>query len=433
MTRDRARAETALGALAVGAAAVGLWPLLVAAVEPVLVVELVAHVSGMLAGYGVLALLVLVSRWPLLERGLGADLLARVHALAGRTVLTLVLVHAVAAVLGRASASGQSPGEAFVEVLAWDGLAAATVGTVLLCAAAGVSVRAARRRVSHETWHAVHLLTYVAVALSFLHQLTGPDLEGRPVLQVLWALMYAGAFGLVLAYRVLAPLRSARRHRLRVVAVVPEAPGVVSVIVQGRRMEELRAESGQFFRWRFLTPGLWHAAHPFSLSAPPENDRLRLTVKALGDGSARVQRVPVGTRVMAEGPYGALTAARRRRRDVLLVAGGVGITPMRALFETLPLAQDQDLVLLYRADRRDDIVFRHELDALAATRRARVVYLLGDNPDLLSSRSLARLVPGLAGRDVYLCGPPGMTAAVRRSLVSADVPVEHIHEERFAL
>ncbi|MCW2817028.1 MAG: ferric reductase [Nocardioides sp.] len=433
MNRDRATAESVLGLLAVGGAAVAIWPLLVAVSAPVPVIGLVAHVSGMLAGYGVLVLLVLVSRWPVLERGLGADVMARCHAVLGRSVLGLVLLHAVTAVLVWAQLTGQSPADALAEALGWQGMVAASVGTVLLCVAAGVSVRAARRKLSHETWHLVHLMTYLAVALSFVHQLAGPDLAGRLVLQVLWSLLYTGTFGLVLTYRVLAPLRSARRHRLRVVAVVPEAPGVVSVVVQGRLVHELAAQSGQFFRWRFLTPGLWHAAHPFSLSAPPVGDRMRLTVKALGDGSGRVQQVPIGTRVVAEGPYGAMTAVRRTRRDVLLVAGGVGITPMRALFETLPLAPGQDLVLLYRADDRDQVVFRAELDALAAERQARAVYLLGNNPDLLSPRSLTRLVAHLAERDVYLCGPPGMTTALRGSLAAAGVPERHIHEERFAL
>ena len=143
--------------------------------------------------------------------------------------------------------------------------------------------------------------------------------------------------------------------------------------------------------------------------------------------------MPVGTRIIAEGPYGAMTAARRTRRDVLLVAGGVGITPMRALFQTMPTTPGQDLMLLYRARDRDQLVFREELDALAAHRRARVVYLLGSDPDLLSARSLTRLVPGLADRDVYLCASPGLSVAVRESLHRAGLPTAQLHEEPFAL
>lgn len=433
MRNDRPLAEAVAGAMGAGAVVVGVWPLVVALTAPVPVTGLVAHVSGMLAGYLVLVLMVLMSRWPLLERGIGADTLARWHARLGRSVLVLVLVHAVTAVLVWSQLTGLSVGAALLDALAWDGILAATVGTVVLVGVGVASVRAARRKLAYETWHLIHLGTYVAVALGFTHQLAGPDLAGRPVLQTLWASMYAAAFGLLLTYRVIAPLHAASRHRLRVVAVLPEAPGVVSVVVEGRHVHELDARSGQFFRWRFLAPGLWAAAHPFSLSAPPTGNRMRLTVKALGDGSRAVQQVPVGTRVLAEGPYGAMTEARRSRRDVLLIAGGVGITPMRALFESLVMQPGQDLVLLYRADTREQIVFRAELDALAAERRARVVYLLGADPTLMAPTSLSRLVPGLPERDVYLCGPPGMTAAVRDSLTTAGVPTTHIHEERFAL
>jgi ferredoxin-NADP reductase len=165
-------------------------------------------------------------------------------------------------------------------------------------------------------------------------------------------------FALMLRYRVIASLQQAVRHRLRVTAVYEEAPGVVSILVTGEHLHELAAEPGQFFRRRFRTPDHWATARPFSLSAAPTDTALRLTVKALGDGSCSLQTLPVGTWVVAEGPYGAITSARRTRRDVLLVAGGVGITPMRALFESLPVAPGGDVLLVYRARSEEELVFR---------------------------------------------------------------------------
>lgn len=433
-SQDRDTAETVLAVLGLGAVVVAVWPLFVmaAAPPPLNLMALLAHISGMLAGYGVLVMLVLMSRWPLLERGIGADVLARWHGRGGRTILALVLTHGIFAVAAWSQLTGKDPFSALAQVLTWPGLLTATIGTALLCAVAVASIRAARRSLRWETWYALHLTVYIAVALSFSHQLAGPDLAGRTWLQTAWALLYSFTFALVLRYRFIGPARAALRHRLRVVAVIPEAPGVVSIVLQGRHLHELEARPGQFFRWRFLASGSWTTAHPFSLSAPVVGDRLRLTVKALGDGSGRLQRVPVGTRVIAEGPYGAMTADRRTRRDVLLIAGGVGITPMRALFEAMPTTAGQDLMLLYRASDRDQLVFRQELDVLAARRRARVFYLLGSDRDLLSARSLTRLIPGLTSRDVYLCGPPGMSTAVRRSLQEAGLPHAHLHEERFA-
>jgi predicted ferric reductase len=374
----------------------------------------------------------LMSRAPSLDRGIGADVLARWHGRGGRIVIGLVLVHAWAAVVAWEQSRQESTLLSLWHVLRLPWLITTTIGTVALLAVGIASARAVRHRMSYERWHALHLLTYLGVALSFIHQLAGPDLAGHLVLQIAWALLYTHTFALLLRHRVLTPLRQATRHRLRVAAVVPEGPGVVSIEVEGQHLTELRAEPGQFFRWRFLTPDNWLTAHPFSLSAPPTDNRLRLTVKALGDGSGRLQGVDAGTWVVAEGPYGAVTAARRTRRDVLLIAGGVGITPMRALFETLPLAPGQDLTLLYRARNPEELLFRHELDQIARTRGARVHYLLGPDRRCLSAAALRYNIPGLTRRDVYLCASPQLSDAVRRALDEAGLPPENLHEERFA-
>ena len=420
--------------IGLGALANILWPLAIALQAPgsIQPSAVVAHVAGMLAGYGVLVLLGLMSRAPVLERGVGADVLARWHGRGGRAVLSLIVVHAAAAVFGWAQSRQEGTMPAMWHVLRLPWLIATTVGTLLLLAVGVASIRMARRRFSYERWHGLHLLTYLGVALSFVHQLAGPDFVGHRFLQIGWALLYAHTFALVLRHRFLTPLRQAARHRLRVAAVIPEGSGVVSIEVEGLHLRELQAEPGQFFRWRFLTPDTWRTAHPFSLSASPTDTRLRLTVKALGEGSTRLQRVAVGTWVVAEGPYGAMTAARRTRRNVLLVAGGVGITPMRALFETLPVRPGQDLALLYRARGPQDVLFRRELDLIAHHRGARVCYLVGEDADCLSAPALLRLVPDLASRDVYLCGSPRMADAVRTGLRDAGLPEEYLHEERFA-
>jgi predicted ferric reductase len=425
---------TALTALWLGALTVATWPAVVAATGPGFSpVGLLAHVCGMLAGYGVLVLLVLISRSPALELGIGADVLARWHARCGRVVVGLVLAHGVAAVTAWAQARNVNLLTGAREVLAMPGLAAATAGTLLMLIAAGVSIRAARRRLRHESWHGLHLLMYAAIALSFGHVLAGPDLAGYLVLQIGWALAYTHVFALVLRHRVLTPIRQAVRHKLRVTAVRAEGPGAVSIVVEGRHLEELLAESGQFFRWRFLTRSHWLNAHPFSLSAAPTGTSLRLTVKALGDGTHTLQNLPVGTRVIAEGPYGAVTSARRTRRNVLLIAGGVGITPMRALFETIPVNPGEDLLLLYRARTPADALFKRELDDIAARRGVRVQYIVGEGRDRLSSGALRSMVPDLPGRDVFMCGPPGLMMAVRKSLREAGLPRQQLHEERFDL
>jgi ferredoxin-NADP reductase len=216
--------------------------------------------------------------------------------------------------------------------------------------------------------------------------------------------------------------------------VYAEARGVVSIVIAGRHLDELRAESGQFFRWRFLTRDLWWATNPYSLSAVPRPGRLRITVKSLGAHSAALARLRPGTRVLAEGPYGALTAARRRQRKVLLIAGGIGVTPLRALFESLP-GLPGDITLLYRASKTSDVVFADELAAIAQHRGARLHFVTGRRSeyrhDPLSAAALTANVPDLRHHDVYVCGPDGMTSAVITELRRAKVPRSQIHHESF--
>ncbi|MDX6362219.1 MAG: hypothetical protein QOC85_1222, partial [Streptomyces sp.] len=233
----------------------------------------------------------------------------------------------------------------------------------------------------------------------------------------------------------LAPVRLNLRHKLRVESVHREAPGVFSVVVRGDHLEEMGAQSGQFFRWRFLADGMRWTSTPYSLSAPPRPDRLRITVKALGDHSASVGLLRPGTRVWAEGPYGSMTAERRTSRKVLMIAGGVGITPLRALFESIP-GGPGEVTLLYRARTPEDLALGAELESIAQWRGARVLYAVngadGSRPQF-TAEALRASVPDVAGHDVYLCGPPAMARDLYAALRTAGVPDRRIHHESFEL
>jgi ferredoxin-NADP reductase/DMSO/TMAO reductase YedYZ heme-binding membrane subunit len=391
---------------------------------------------GLLAGYGFVVLVALMARLPPLEHGIGADRLARWHAMGGRCVITLVTGHVLLIVWGLAVTAHEQVTSATVTLLtAYPDVLMATVAWFLLLGVAAFSARAARRRLSYETWYYAHLYTYLAIALAFSHQFAnGPAFTSNLAARVAWSALYATVAALIVWYRLLTPLWNAARHRFTVQSIRPEAPGVVSVFITGRDFGRLRAEPGQFFRWRFLTRELGWQSHPYSLSAMPRPDLMRITVKARdGHGNAMAHLVP-GTRVIAEGPYGAFTPSLSERR-VLLIAGGVGITPIRAMFAALPTGMSDGITLLYRARHPRDVVFSRELSAIAGDRNAALHYLVGSRKELgydpLAPVHLQRMVPGLHRYEAYVCGPPGMTQTAVESLRAAGIPRRYIHRESF--
>lgn len=389
------------------------------------------ELAGLLASFLVCAQLLLVGRVPWFERSVGLDRLVSWHRSLGTTVLLLVLTHVVLMVVGGASLDGLSLWSEVPTTLArqpyiWS----AVVGTVLFVVVGVSSARAARARLSYEAWFAVHLTTYVGVYLAFAHQVAGgTHFVSSPVARTAWVLLYASTAGALVTWRVVLPLLAHRRHQLRVAAVVPEGRGLTSVWLEGRDVAGLDARGGQFFLVRFLTDGHWGTAHPYSLSMAPTPGHLRFTVGALGDHSASVGQLRPGTRVLVEGPFGRFTAQRATAHKVLLVAGGAGVGPVRALAEDL-LRGGHDLVVLHRAHDSESLGLAAEFTPSASLR---YVPLPGRRVDLghdpLHASSLRHLVPDVAERDVFACGPDGMVTATVTAARALGVPRSAIHRE----
>jgi len=391
------------------------------------------RLAGLLGGYAVVVLVVMMARLPALERGVGADVLARWHAWGGRWTIGLLSAHALLITWGYAlsTRTGVVP-EVGTLLTHYPDVLAATVALGLFLGVAAVSMRAARRRMAYETWYWLHFYTYLATALAFAHAFAdGSAFVDDLAARVLWSLLYAAA-GLAVLWRFAEPVRLALRHDVRVADVHPVAPGVVSLELSGRDLDLLDARAGQFFRVRVLDRQGWWQSHPYSLSAPVHPRRMRLHVRALGDESTRTAALAPGTRVALEGPYGALTAEALTRPKVLLVAAGIGITPVRALFEAL----EGDVVAVHRASGREDLVLREEMDVLATRPGHAVHHVVGHRGgprDVTHAAGLRALVPDVADRDVLVCGPPGFTDAVRVALRDAGVPDRQVHAESFEL
>jgi len=395
-------------------------------------VTALGRLAGFTGTYLILIMVVLIARVPWLERSVGQDQLIRWHRRVSPWAIGLITAHVVLITIGYAQAARSSAlGEAWLLLRSYRDILAAAVGFGLLILAGITSYRAARRRMRYETWWVVHLYVYIGLALAFAHQiLTGVSFIGHPLVRALWIVIWLSTAGLVLAFRVVQPVWRSMRHQLRIVEVRDEAPGVVSVICKGRDLDKLPVSGGQFFLWRFLTRQLWWQAHPYSLSALPQPQYLRFTVKGLGDSSRTLRSLRPGTRVAFEGPYGAFTDHARLSDGVLLVAAGVGVTPLRALLEDLPCRAD--VVVIVRASTAADLVHHAEIAALVEHKKGRLHELIGPRHKVrFTTRTLRHLVPDVAGRDVYICGPEGFGGEVVAAASRLGVADDQIHIETF--
>lgn len=392
----------------------------------------IGSITGLAGTYLALVMVLLVSRIPLVERVLGQDGLVRLHKRLAPWPLTLLTAHALILTAGYAAAARTGVlHEIHALVFSFPDVLIATAGMLLFWAIGIVSIGAIRRRIPRERWWALHLCVYLALALSFAHTIAlGPSFVGHPLARGAWIALWVATAGSVLSFRIGLPIVRSLRHQLTVAEVHDEAPGVASIVLQGRHLERLAISGGQFFEWRFLARGMWYQAHPFSVSALPRPPYLRLTVKAVGDFSAAVHSLRPGTRVAIEGPYGAFTAHARRRQKVALFAGGIGVTAIRALLEYLPSATAPVVVL--RATRGEELALSREVHELVQRRKGQVYVLVG-NREEISMHDVVGTVRDLRERDVYVAGPEGFVNRVVELVRNAGVPEDALHFEAYAL
>jgi predicted ferric reductase len=390
------------------------------------------NLTGMAGTYLLLVMVLLISRIPFIERVLGQDGLLRWHRTVAPWPIALILAHVIFLTIGYAqSARSGIFHEIGTLVNTFPDMTVATAGFGILVALGVLSMYSVRRRLRREVWWALHLFMYVALALAFAHEVVlGPSFVGHRLTKDIWSGCWAAAAGLVLTFRIWLPVYRSTRYRLVIDEIRPEAPDVFSIILKGRDLERLAVSGGQFFEWRFLVRKLWWQAHPFSISTHPNPPYLRLTVKVVGDYTSALAKLPAGTRVGLEGPYGTLTSHAVHTRRVALIAGGIGVTAILSLLEDLPRSIRP--VVVYRVSSEDQLVLRDEIENLVRQRDGRLHEIVGSREDFPVER-LSTLVKDLNRRETFVAGPESFVRQVAAHLNHIGVPSENIHAEVYAL
>ncbi|NVN00517.1 ferredoxin reductase family protein [Arthrobacter sp. SDTb3-6] len=401
------------------------------AFTPAFTATSLGELSGMVGAFLVCVQVLLIARVPWFEHAVGMDRLVSWHRTLGSTVLFLIFTHVLLMVLGVQFLTSGTPWAATWEVLtSYPDMLTALIGTVLFLIIGISSARIPRSRISYEAWYWLHVTAYIAIFLTFFHELSaGVHFIDNPVNRAMWITLYVATASAVLTWRFILPAAAAWKHRLRVHQIVNEGDGINSVWLSGPHLDELGVRAGQFMFFRFVTVGHMLTSHPFSISRLPAAGLMRITVGALGDHSSNMHHLKPGTVVFAEGPFGHFTPEASSRHKVLLIAGGAGIGPIRALAQSLVQA-GRDVVLVYRSTSHDRLALEPELRAMrpmvlhtVAGSRAE----LGHDP--LGPQALKHLVKDISEREIYICGPEGMGITAETSLSALGIAKQLIHRE----
>ena len=406
------------------------------------VITTLGIVTGLIGTDLVLVMLVLAARIPLIDRTIGHDRAIVVHRQMGKPAFYLLLAHGALLTIGYAASAQTDVVTETVGLFGSPDMSLAYLSIGLFVAVIVTSLVAVKRRFPHEFWYVVHLLSYVAVLTALPHQFSqGTVFASGTWQRVYWIGLYVLALGAILTFRVAEPVIQSLRHRMVVDHVERIAPDAVSVHLRGHRLDQLSAQGGQYFTWRFWTGRTWWQAHPISLSAAPTARGARITIKESGAGTRRwVDTIRPGTIVTFEGPYGIFSDAARGRDRVAVFAAGIGVTPARALLENLDAGPGMVTVFI-RASDQASLYLWAEVKQLCQQRGWAAYTSLGvrahghlswlSEADRQRGVTLDAIAPALVDSEVYICGGDGWADAIEAEVVRRDVPADHIHRERF--
>src|SRR3954449_7126909 len=231
------------------------------------------------------------------------------------------------------------------------------------------------------------------------------------------------------------PLRSGADLRGRIEAVVPETRDAATLVIRpGRGWQGHRP--GQYIRIGVDVDGVrqWRA-YSLTSDLTRTDGCISVTVKAIPDGLVShhlVHRTTPGTVIQLDQAAGEFCLPEERPEKALFITAGSGITPVMGMLRNHPELTDSrhDTVLIHSAPTADDVVFGADLREMAAEGRIRLVEQHTDTAGMLDAAAIADLVPDLAERSTWACGPVGMLEAVEAHWAAAGIP-ERLYTERF--
>ncbi|MDI9913708.1 ferric reductase-like transmembrane domain-containing protein [Rhodococcus sp. IEGM 1379] len=378
----------------------------------------------------------LVARFQTAAKPFGEDALVQFHREISYVALAFILAHPILLQVAGIDIVGllnlaQAP---------WRARFAVT-SIVLLLVLIATSIWRRRMKIRYEVWQVMHgAVSVLVVAFALAHVFLVGYYVDEAWKKCLWAIMTCALIFLLLWVRVIRPIMRLRQP-WKIESVIPERGDAVTLTMVPIGHSGFRFEPGQF-GWLTVDRSPFSVtSHPFSFSSSAENGTaISMTIKSLGDFTSTVGTISPGTPAYLDGPHGVFTPDRNDGPGFVLIAGGVGITPMMSILRTMADRRDsRPYLLFYASNSLDDITFDEELNELKMRVNLTIVHILRSPPTdwtgeqgFLDRDMIARHLPDHHERlQYFVCGPGPMLDAIEDALTVLGVPAPHLHTERF--
>lgn len=395
-----------------------------------------SRITALLAVFFILLQLILVGRLSWVEKTFGHDKLSVMHHFSGIIAGIFIIAHPILILFGYSMNGKTTFLSEFFSLIKGDEIIGAVISVILFVAIVFTSIYFVKKKIKYEYWFLIHLFTYLAILLAWGHQLELGGDFGNRIFVGYWYFLYIFSIGNLLIFRFAVPMYSYNKNKFFISKIIKESKEVFSVYIKGNHISEMRIEPGQFMNFRFMKKGFWLQSHPFSISKiDKKRNEIRVTIKNLGDFTSKIGELKKGTMVVIEGPYGVFTESSSRKGKFLFLAAGIGITPIKALVESLS-EKKKDLFVLYSARKKKDLIFKKEFGKLSKTR---IHYFVTSDSSWKGDKRRINLevikeyVKDIEKRDIYICGPKNFIDSLVKDLKNEGISEEQIHFERFSV
>jgi predicted ferric reductase len=303
----------------------------------------------------------------------------------------------------------------------------AVAGSVTLVLLVVTVILAQRQRRRYEHWRWFHRAVAAALAVLVTWHVIGLDR-----LVNVWA--WLTFFSLLAAAGLWMLVQRARRgEKFTVTDIRAETPTVSTVTIAPTRNEPLPFDAGQF-AWVRLKAWPWSEDHPFTISSPADgHPELEFTFRHLGDWTTGpMARLRPGRQVWVDGPHGAMTlSAADDAPGIVMVAAGVGLTPIISVLRTLAHRQDRRPVKLFLPPTEP--LFADELRELMSELQLTVHPVLTRPVTAARVGDLLPAFPERARWTYFVCGPPLLVIDASLMLAELGVPPGQVLTEQFEM